>query len=106
MIQNKEMKISEFNVLHNYIVVNPKELDKGEVKTSTGLILDTEQNQSIIDRPSTGEVILTGPDIETIKVGNTVVWVESDGLEMEFEDGIFLILRENSILGYKSWVHS
>lgn len=95
------MKVEEFNVLQDFVIVKPIALDRGEVTSGTGLILDIEQNESIIDRPTTGVVITTGPDTKTVKIGDTLIWVEQDGMEMEFQNGVFLILRENSILGYK-----
>lgn len=95
------MKVEEFNVLQDFVIVAPVALDTGEVTSNTGVILDIEQNNSIIHRPTTGVVITIGPDTKTVAIGDTLIWVEQDGMEMEFKDGVFLILRENSILGYK-----
>ncbi|MCK5537176.1 MAG: hypothetical protein KAI79_10130, partial [Bacteroidales bacterium] len=88
-------------VLQDFVIVAPVALETGEVLSETGLILDKEQNNSIINRPTTGVVVTIGPKTETVAVGDTLIWVEEDGMEMEFKDGVFLILRENSILGYK-----
>jgi co-chaperonin GroES (HSP10) len=100
MVQNKTMKSTEFNVLQNFVIVAPVALETGEV-IECGIITDTEQNNSIINRPTTGTVVSIGPDVESVKVNSTILWVEQDGIDMEFEDGEFLILRETSILGYK-----
>lgn len=102
MIQNKNMSSEEFKVLQNFIMVNPEALETGELKTESGLVLAMEQNNSVINRPTTGKVMTVGPLVESLNVGDSVLWVETDGLEIELSDGIFLILKETSIIGYKN----
>ena len=101
MIQNKSMTSKEFKVLQNFVVAKPVPLETGEVLEG-GVIIDTEQNNSIINRPTTGTVITVGPEVKSVSIGDTVIWVEQDGMEMQFSDGEFLILKETSILGYKN----
>ena len=96
MIHNKEMKHSEFNILRNYILVKPKELNRGELKDGE-IIIAMDQNESINDRPTTGIVLSVGPEVEEITKDYTVLWVEQDGLEIEFSDGVYLLLKETSI---------
>jgi len=101
MIHNKNMSSEEFKVLQNFILVKPIELDRGELKTDTGLVLELEQNQSIVDRPTTGTVLKVGPDVNHIKIDSEILWVEQDGQDILLSDGEFLILKETSVLGYK-----
>lgn len=102
MIQNKNMTVQEFVPMQNFIVVDRVELDKGpEIAEGSEILISMEQNNSIVDRPTTGTVLRAGKEAENVKVGDEVIWVEADGMEMMFKDGEYLILRENSILGYK-----
>jgi len=101
MIENKTMTSEEFKVLQNFVLVDPIPLEQGELMEG-GIIIDTDHNNSIINRPTSGTVISTGPSVESVKSGDTVLWVEQDGLEIMLMDGEYLILKETSILGYKS----
>jgi co-chaperonin GroES (HSP10) len=100
MIQIKHIDVKNFEITQNFILVKPHELEVGEEIDESGLILRTDKNTSIIDRPTSGNVIKVGPDVDNIKTGTEVVWVETDGLEAEFSDGIYLILKDTSIVGH------
>jgi len=102
MIQNNTMNSDEFNVLQNFILVEQVELETGELKSDSGLVLATEQNTSVVDRPTTGTVLKVGPQVENVPVNSEVLWPEQDGLEIQFKNGIFMLLKETSILGFKA----
>lgn len=98
--QKIKMQSSEFEPRNGLVLIKPEELDKGEKTTETGLILATKQNQSIVDRPSTGYVVAAGhPKESVIKVGEFVIWPDTDGLDLEFDDGDFLLIKADSIIG-------
>lgn len=104
MIQNKSMSSTTFQPMQDFILVNPVALEKGEVISESGIIMAKDQNTSIIDRPSTGTVLSVGHDTKFVKEGSTILWVDTDGLDIALSDGEFIILREKSILGYEKWL--
>ena len=99
--QQINLNSTEFQPRNEYVLVKPVELETGEKKTESGLIIAISQNQSALDRPSTGEVVAVGSDIEDIKEGNFVLWPETDGIDLEFNDGTFMLLRQASVIGFK-----
>ena len=48
-----------------------------------------------------GTVVAVGDDVQDISVGDVVFWPITDGLDFEFNDGIFILLRYESIIGSK-----
>jgi co-chaperonin GroES (HSP10) len=88
---------TEFQPKNEYILVKPQELDKGEKKTESGLIIAIQQNTSALDRPTSGVVVSVGSDIEDIKEGDFILWPDTDGLDLEFIDGPFMLLRYKSV---------
>lgn len=92
---------TDFQPKNEYILVNPEELDKGEKTTDSGLIIAIAQNTSSLDRPSSGTVVAVGKDIEDIKEGDFILWPDTDGLDLEFTDGPFMLLRYASVIGTK-----
>jgi co-chaperonin GroES (HSP10) len=92
---------TEFQPKNEYILVKPQELDKGEKKTESGLIIAIQQNTSALDRPTSGVVVSVGSDIEDIKEGDFILWPDTDGLDLEFIDGPFMLLRYKSVIGSK-----
>ena len=97
MTQNLRIKSTEFKPAKDLVLVKPIELDTGEVTTDTGLVVDLEQNQSIIDRPTTGTVIASA--CEDYTEGTEVMWLETAGQDIEFSDGVFMVLKEDTIIG-------
>lgn len=99
MIQEtKEIKSTEFVPLSEFLSVKPKELET-EIKSDSGIIL--EQNRSCLDRPGSGEVLAVGKDITDIKPGDYVVFPNTQGIDVEFSDGKFLLLRYKDLIGFK-----
>ena len=99
--QRVEIESTEFHPKNEYVLVKPAELEKGEKKTESGLIIAIRQNESALDRPTSGKVISVGSDIDDITEGDFVLWPNTDGLDLEFNDGIFMLIRYKSIIGSK-----
>lgn len=95
------MESTEFKPKDEYVLVNPIELDKGEQVTESGIIMAFKQNDSALDRPASGEVIEIGDAVDNTKVGEIIIWPDTDGIDLEFNDGVFLLLRMKSIIGSK-----
>jgi len=98
MITHTDIPSTYFAPADDLILVKPRELPKGEVVES-GLVIEMEQNTSVVDRPSLGKVIKIGKDVSERWNDKTIIWVEQDGVDVELQDGIFLMLQEKSVLG-------
>ncbi len=88
----------DFQPKNDFILVKPAEHNK-ETETEAGIIIKI--NQSSLDRPTSGTVISVGEDIEDIKVDTFVLWPNTDGLDINFVDGDFILLQSKSIIGFK-----
>lgn len=95
--QEVQIKSSAFRPKNEYILVKP-ELPPAEKKTESGIILP-DLNRSVLDRPISGTAVSVGSDIEDITEGDFVLWPGTDGLDIEFTDGEFILLRYKSIIG-------
>ena len=102
MIQNQTMTSDEFKVLQNFVLVKPVPLETGEVKTESGLVLDTSQNTSVVDRSTTGTILNCGPKCEFVEAGQEILWPRTDGQDIQLKDGEFILLKETSVLGYRA----
>lgn len=98
--QKVYIESTEFQPKNEFILVKPEEL-KTEETTSSGLVISLNKNNRALDRPTSGRVIAVGKDIEDIPVGTFVFWPTTDGIDFEFNDGDFMLLRYASILGSK-----
>jgi co-chaperonin GroES (HSP10) len=98
MKQEVPIKSTEFMPKQEYLLVKPMTVET-EKKTDSGLVISL--NKSSLERPSMGEVLEVGSDIEDIKSGDTVLWPATDGLDFEFTDGDFVLLRYASVIGMK-----
>jgi len=98
MITHTDVPSANFQPSKDLVMVKPRELPRGEV-LEDGIIVEVDQNTSVVDRPTLGKVIAVGSDFDENIVGNTIIWVEQDGIDVELEDGLFLMLQEKSILG-------
>lgn len=96
--QRINMESSEFRSLGEYILVKPEQLEK-EQKAKSGIILALDKDPT--ERPTFGVVQHLGEEVENIKVGQSVLWANTDGLDLEFFDGHRILLRKESILGFK-----
>lgn len=101
-LQQVYVESSEFKPKKDNILVKPIEL-KHEKVTETGLVVQVNTNRSVTDRPTMGTVIAIGDDVKDIKEGDIVFWPITDGLDFEFNDGVFILLRYESIIGIKKY---
>ena len=96
------MKSTQFNPIEDYILVKPIALETGEAHSAGGIVTALEQNNSIINRPTEGIVVACGKQTKELTQSMHVMWLETDGQDIELDDGVFLVLKEKSILGFKN----
>lgn len=91
-----------FHPTNGYLLVKPRDLEQEETSEG-GIVVTLKQNKSSLERSSSGEVVHVGlgeeKDEFKLSVGDTIVWPESDGLDLKFDDGEFLLLRYKSVIG-------
>ncbi len=88
----------DFQPKNDFILVQPAQHNK-EAQTDAGIIIPI--NRSSLDRPTSGTVISVGENIEDINEGTFVLWPNTDGLDINFIDGDFILLQSKSIIGFK-----
>jgi len=93
------IKSSDFQCIHDYVLVKP-EKEPSETISEGGIVMLTGK-KSAIDRPTSGVIISFGLEAKECRLGLFVAWPSTDGIDIEFNDGEFVLLREKSILGYK-----
>jgi hypothetical protein len=98
MITHRDIPSERFYPEAGLLLIKPRELPKGEVKHGE-LIIEMEQNQSVVDRPTFGEVIAVGEDVDSSYINSNVIWVEHDGMDLELQDGGFIVIKLKSLLG-------
>jgi co-chaperonin GroES (HSP10) len=98
MITHTDVPSKYFVPAKDLIMVRPRELPKGEVMEGN-LVIEMEQNTSVVDRPTLGKVVAIGVDIDEMWLDKTIIWAEQDGIDVELQDGLFLFLQEKSVLG-------
>lgn len=98
--QRIQFKSTEFQPKNEYVLVKPKELEQEE-KSESGIVLSLNSQKSSLIRPTLGKVISVGADIDDVKEGMYIIWPETDGLDLEFDDGDYMLIRYKSIVGMK-----
>lgn len=93
------MNSDQFKPKDDKVLVKPEDLKKEKV-TDSGIVINTG-NRSVVERPSSGRVIDIGNSVTDVEVGSIVVWPAQDGIDLTFNDGTFLLLRHESIIGSK-----
>ena len=102
LAQQVNLLSNEFQPKNEYILVKPEELKKPTEKiTDSGIVLAIQPKVSSLTRPTSGPVIAVGKDISDIKEGDFILWPGTDGLDIEFIDGVFTLLRYKSVIGSK-----
>jgi co-chaperonin GroES (HSP10) len=105
-MQTIPCKSTEFVALGENILVST-EIISGEQKSAGGLILGIEK-ANCINRPMCGKVISVGADNKNVKIGDTVLFPKTDGIDIKFNDCKdevldfntgFILLYSKSILG-------
>ena len=92
------MKSAEYCALDKYVLVKADEQSTEETSTS-GIVISTRR--SVLDRPCCGKVVAVAKNDKSIIKGDLVVWPNTDGIDTEFLDGDFIILKLDSIIGKK-----
>lgn len=98
-MQQVKINSSEFQPKNQYILIKVAEPEK-EKKSAGGIIIPMG-SPTIHDRQTSGFVISVGKDIDDIVENDFVLWPGTDGLDIEFIDGNFMLLRYESIIGKK-----
>ena len=87
--------------LDDRVVVKPSE---AEDCTTSGIFLP----EGAKEKPMTGKVVATGPGkladdgsrtSVSVKKGDTVLFGKYGGTEIELDDAMYMVLRENELLG-------
>lgn len=99
--QKVNIKSTEFQPKNEYVLVKPDKVDTSEKTTESGFVIEMARQPSALERSTLGEVIAVGRDICDIVEGDFVLWPGTDGLDFEFNDGNFVLLRYKSIIGSK-----
>lgn len=97
-MQRINIESKEFAAQDEYILVEPFDTQKEEI-TSGGIVLQVEE--TALSRPTHGKVISIGAGVTAITTVDEVFWPETDGLDLKFNDGKFVLLRQKSIVGVK-----
>ena len=98
-IPTVDLASTDFQPKNEYLLVFAQPLEQEVDKKSQGGIIMPAPTRSSLDRPTSGTVIAVGRDIDDILPGDFVLWPGTDGLDMEFTDGVHMILRYKSIIG-------
>lgn len=112
MIQKINMNSTEFKPNGDLVLVKVQQKRKDDEKTSAfGIVIEQAKLKSVNDRPSYGYVIAVGSKVTDIEAGDWVVFPNTDGQDVHFNDteenyltddlAQFIILRQVSILGKK-----
>jgi chaperonin GroES len=70
--------------------------EDGERRSKAGLVIPataTTQNRRCV----WSEVMLVGPDVRNVKIGDEVLFIPQSGLEVDFHGEVFLLLRERDV---------
>lgn len=87
--------------LDDRVVIKPSE---AEERTTSGIFLP----EGAKEKPMTGKVVATGPGkladdgsrtSVSVKKGDTVLFGKYGGTEIELDDAMYMVLRENELLG-------
>ena len=99
MTQRLYVNSSEFVPTEGLALIKAVQLKQEETSVS-GIILSIRK-ESVIERPTAGEVISVGKDCLNAEVGKIVFWDMQSGLDIEFDDGEFILIRDKTIVGTK-----
>lgn len=100
--QRVYVQSTEFQPSPELMLIKPEGFKKEEVSAS-GIVIGIRK-ESVIDRPSFGTIIAIGNAVNEavgVNEGDVIFWPTADGIDLEFDDGLFLLLRSGSIIGKK-----
>lgn len=101
MTQRLYVNSSEFVPTKGLALIKAVQLKKEET-SSSGIIISIRK-ESVIERPTAGEVISVGDECKNTEVGKIVFWDMISGLDLEFDDGEFILIRDETVVGTKKW---
>lgn len=78
--------------LHDRVIVKRKE---EEQKTAGGIYIP----DSAKEKPQGGEVVAAGPECQTVKAGDVVLFAKYAGSEFSQDGEDLIIMKEDDILG-------
>lgn len=99
MTQRLYINSDEFVPTKGLALIKAIQLKKEETSTS-GIILSIRK-ESVVERPTAGEVISIGAECKNAEIGKIVFWDMISGLDIEFDDGEFILIRDETIVGTK-----
>jgi len=94
------IKSTEFQPQNEYMLIKPAE-HESEKTTDAGIIIPLNALQGPQGRQAYGVVVAKGEDITKVDVSDTVFFPNTDGIDFEFLDGDFTLIRLKSIIGSK-----
>lgn len=99
MTQRLYIDSAEFQPTEGLALIKTVQLKKEEVSAS-GLVISIRK-ESVVERSTAGEVIAVGAECKNAEIGKTVFWDMQSGLDLEFNDGQFILIRDVTIVGTK-----
>lgn len=81
----------------NILVKGEKVLEEKKIGS---LIIPIKKESVMDERPTSGIIVSKGGESE-FEINDFVFWPVQDGIDFEFNDGVFLLLRDKSIIGKK-----
>ena len=99
MTQRLYINSTDFKPTEGLVLIKAIQLKKEET-SSSGIILSIRK-ESVVERPTAGEVITVGTECTNAKIGTIVFWDMTSGLDIEFDDGEFILIRDKTIVGTK-----
>lgn len=84
----------EIQMLHDRVMVRPIK-DSGERRSASGIVIPATAEQRL--RLAWGEVCGAGPHVRTVKVGDKVLYLAEDQLEVDINDQSYLVMRERDL---------
>lgn len=88
------MKADEFSALGDRVLVKPDEVAEKKV---SGIIVPANAQE----KPLTATVVSVGQGVSepSIAEGQTILYSKYGGMEVTFDEGPYLLLREQDVLG-------
>ena len=99
MTQRLYINSDEFVPTKGLALIKAIQLKKEE-KSSSGIIISIRK-ESVVERPTAGEVISIGTECKNAEISKIVFWDMISGLDIEFDDGEFILIRDETIVGTK-----
>lgn len=94
----KDFMEKKFKVVQGTDILVKCEWTK-ETRSKSGIVVDMKPSM-VEDRPTQGIVIQTGFKVSNVKVGDTVFWGKTSGIDLYREDETaYILLNEEKVLG-------